>query len=103
MQPTLSAGYYISGKIKKALVIKYTMFFILGLIFLVFFWFLLSSFGAVYQNTQIFIFKNALISFAMVLCYPFFINIFPSIFRAISLGINANECMFNLSKFLQIL
>ena len=105
IQPTYSSAYNISQKEKRNLVIKYTIFFILGIIFLVFFWMLLSSFGAVYQNTQMFIFKNALISFSMSLCFPFIIIIFPSIFRICALNSKEknNECMFKLSKFLQIL
>jgi hypothetical protein len=105
IQPTYSLAYDISLKEKRNLVIKYTIFFILGIIFLVFFWMLLSSFGAVYQNTQIFIFKNALISFSMSLCFPFIIIIFPSIFRICALNSKEknNEYMFKLSKFLQIL
>ena len=103
IQPNLSLASDISYKEKKNLVIKYTIFFILGIIFLFFFWMLLSSFGAVFQNTQIFIFKNTLISFAISLFYPFFISIFPCIFRLYSISSKSNECMFNLSKFLQIL
>ena len=105
IQPTYSSAYDISLKERRNLVIKCTIFFILGIIFLVFFWMLLSSFGAVYQNTQMFIFKNALISFSMSLCFPFIIIIFPSIFRIYSLNSKEknNECMFKLSKFLQIL
>ena len=105
IQPTYSLAYDISLKEKRNLVIKYTIFFILGIIFLAFFWMLLSSFGAVYQNTQIFIFKNALISFSMSLCFPFIIIIFPAIFRICALNSNEknNEYMFKLSKFLQIL
>ena len=105
IQHTYPLAFNISLKERRNLVIKYTIFFILGIIFLIFFWMLLSSFGAVYQNTQIFIFKNALISFSMSLCYPFIIIIFPSIFRIYSLNSKEknNECMFKLSKFLQIL
>jgi hypothetical protein len=75
-QATYSNASYISEKERKNLVIKYSIFFIAGIVFLFFFWMLLSSFGAVYQNTQMFIFKNALISFAISLFFPFFINIF---------------------------
>ena len=105
IQPDLSRANDTAEKVKRNLVIKYIIFFILGIIFLIFFWMLLSSFGAVYQNTQIFIFKNALISFSMSLCYPFIIIIFPSIFRIYALNLKEknNECMFKLSKFLQIL
>ena len=104
-QQTLSLSYEISEQVKKNLIIKYTIFFILGLIFLVFFWVLLSAFGAVYQNTQIFIFENALISFAISLFYPLFINIFPSIFRmsALKSETKSQEGMYKLSMFLQIL
>ena len=102
-QSTPSLAYTISDKVKKNLIIKYIIFFILGLIFLVFFWILLSSFGAVDPNTQLFIFKNTLISFAMSFIYPFFINIFPSILRTYSLGSKNSECLYKVSKFLQIL
>ena len=104
-QITSSLANSISEKVRKNLIIKYIIFFILGLIFLIFFWMLLSSFGAVYPNTQMFIFKNTLISFAMSLVYPFFINILPSIFRMCSLNSKEknNECIYKLSKFLQVL
>ena len=104
-QATLSSVYDIADKSKKKLIIKYIIFFILGILFLGFFWVLLSSFSAVYQNTQIFIFKNTLISFAISICYPFLISILPSLFRIISLKTKTQnyECMFKLSKFLQIL
>ena len=104
-QIIISEAYNVSYSEKKCLVIKYTSFFISGLLFLGFFWLLLSSFGAVYQNTQIFIFKNALISFAISLCYPFFYNILPFIFRTCSLNSKEknSECLFKFSKFLQIL
>ena len=102
-QITPSLAYTISDKVKKNLILKYVIFFILGLLFLVFFWMLLSSFGAVYPNTQMFIFKNTLISFAMSLIYPFFINIFPCIFRMHALSSKNSECSYKISKFLQIL
>ena len=93
----------ISDKVKKNLVIKYVIFFILWLIFLGFFWMLLSSFGAVYPNTQIFIFKNTLISFAFGLVYPFFICLLPSALRMSSLnnGKKDSECMYKISNLIQ--
>ena len=102
-QPSLSLSYIASDKVKKNLVIKYAVFFILGLIFLVFFWMLLSSFGAVYTNTQMFIFKNTLVSFAMSLLYPFIISIFPSVLRICSLKSKNSEYIYKVSKYLQIL
>ena len=103
-QSSLSKAYYFSEKARKNLVIKYIIYFILGLGFLFLFWMLLSSFGAVYPNTQMFIFKNALISFAMALVYPFFIYIFPCVLRMCSLNSSQkdNECVYKISKLLQM-
>ena len=102
-QKTLEASNDIVPKVQKNLVIKYIIYFILGLIFLAFFWLLLSSFGAVYQNTQIIIFKNALISFGISLIYPIIFNIFPSIFRILSLNSESKDmdCMYSFSKIIQ--
>ena len=90
---------------KKMLKIKYTFFFILGLAFIGIVWLLISSFGAVYKNTQIFIFENALLSLAISLIYPFFINLLPCMFRSCSLNSKDKscECIYKFSKFLQIL
>ena len=104
-QITLSIAYRISDKEKKNMIIKYIIFFIAGILFLFFFWMLLSSFGAVYPNTQIFIFKNTLISFSLSMFYPFLFNIFPSLFRSCALNSKQKniECIYNFSKLLQVL
>ena len=102
-QPSLSIAYNIADKVKKNIVIKYIIFFILGLAFLIFFWMLLSSFGAVYPNTQMFIFKNTLMSFSMSLVFPFIFNTFPSLLRIYSLKSNNSECIYKVSKFLQMI
>ena len=101
-QPNYFKANEIIPTVKRNLTIKYIIFFILGIIILLFFWMLLSSFGAVYQNTQIIIIENTLISFSISFIYPFFINIFPCIFRMISLN-SKSECLYTFSKILQIL
>jgi hypothetical protein len=90
-------------KVKRNIVIKYIIFFVSGILFLVFFWYYLSSFGAVYQNSQFYLIKNTFISYAVSLIYPFIINILPAIFRNCSLNDkNQNkEILFKISKFLQ--
>ena len=102
-QNTIYLANIKAGKAKTCIKIKYFIFFVLGLLFLVLFWIILSSFGAVYQNTQIYIFENALISFSMSLIYPFFINILPCMFRipAIHSKNKDSECMYKISLFLQ--
>ena len=90
---------------KKNIILKYIIFFVSGTIILIFFWYYISSFGAVYQNTQIFIIKNTLISCLMSLIYPFIINFLPGIFRISALNDTQNkkECIFKFSKILQLI
>ena len=101
-QPSLNKAYFIVENTKKYLVIKYTLFFITGIIFLSIFWLFLSAFGAVYQNTQIIVFENALISFSISFIYPIFINVIPCCLRSFSLS-NKNHDLYDMSKFLQII
>ena len=104
-QKNLEESSNIVSKIKRNLVIKYIIYFISGLVFLVFFWLLLSSFGAVYQNTQIFIFENTLISFCISFFYPFIINFLPCIFRILALNSKSKnkECIYIFSYILQFI
>ena len=90
-------------KVKRCLIIKYILFFILSIFFLLFFWYYLSSFGAVFQNTQIYLIKNILISFGLSMIYPFAINILPSFIRIYSLKNMNRESLYKLSKFMQII
>jgi hypothetical protein len=102
---TYNDAYNIYEKEKKNLIIKYIFFFILGIIFLGIFWLFLSSFGAVYQNTQIVVFENTLISFSISLVYPIFFNFIPCIFRICSLSSKNKNlgAIYSFSKFLQII
>ena len=90
-------------RVLKCIKIKYICFYCLSLLFLFFFWYYLSSFGAVYQNTQIFLIKNIVISFSFSLLYPFIINIIPCLLRMYSLKNPNTECLFKCSKFIQII
>ena len=105
LQQSIEQAYDLQQKEKRNLIIKYSFFFILGIIFLGIFWLFLSSFGAVYQNTQIVVFENTLISFGISLVYPFFINVIPCIFRMCSLNSKNHELgfIYSLSKFFQII
>ena len=95
----------IISKITKTLVVKYICFYCIGFAFLLIFWYYLSSLGSVFQNTQYFIIKNALISIGISILYPFFINLIPAILRLISLkDKNENkEFLYKISKIIQIL
>ena len=96
-------AYDEADNIKRCLIIKYILFYIIGLTFIIIFWFYLSSFCAVYQNTQIFLIINTLISIAISFLYPFIINIIPTFIRKISLSNSKHECLYNINKYVQII
>ena len=90
-------------KIKRCIIIKYICFYTLSLIFLFFFWYSLSSFGAVFQNTQIYLIKNTMISFCFSLLYPFIINFIPAFLRFYSLKNSKRECIYKINRYIQLI
>ena len=90
-------------KIKKRITIKYICFYCLCLLFLFLFLYILSSFGAVYQNTQVYLIKNTLISFSFSLIYPFIINLIPGFLRIYSLKKSKRECIFKINYIIQLI
>ena len=102
-QPNLSNANILKKKTLKYMKIKFLIFFLLNLILLVIFWYYLTCWNAVYQNTQIYLIKNTLISFGISLIYPFIINIIPVILRKLSLKKGKRECLYKTSKIMQIL
>ena len=89
----------------KYIKIKYAIFFILNFILLGLFWYYLTCFNAIYENTQIDLIENTCISFGFSLVYPFIINIFPSIIRmcAIYSSNKNHDYLYKLSKIFQII
>ena len=101
-EKTAQKANHKADKIKKILIIKYICFFIVGLLFLLFLWYYLSSFGAVFQNSQVYLIKNTLISYGLALIYPFIINVIIGIFRIYSLGNSNRESIYNIVKIIQL-
>ena len=87
----------------KYLYIKFILFFIISFIFLLLFWYYLALFCAIYENTQIYLIKDCLISFGISMIYPFALYLIPGIFRIPSLKSNKREMMYKLSKIFQII
>ena len=85
--------------------LKFTGFYSFNFLLLFFFWYYLSCFCALYPNTQIHLIKDTLISFAISLLIPFFINLIPGIFRIPSLKSvkTKREGYYKFSKILQSL
>ena len=90
-------------KIKRCIIIKYILFYTLSIAFLFFFWYSLSSFGAVFQNTQKFLIMNTMISFCFSLIYPFIINLLPALLRLYSLKNSKRECIYKINRFIQFI
>ena len=92
-------------EIKKCLIIKFILFFLFNFLSLIFFWYYLGCFCAVYKNTQIHLIKDTLVSFSLSLLYPFGLCLLPGIFRikALNSKNQDKECMYNFSKLLQLI
>ena len=75
-------------KIFKVIKIKLIIFYIIIFVFLAFYWYLISSFCAVYKNTQIIYLKDFATSFCLGLLYPFIIQLFLAFLRMCSLRKN---------------
>ena len=94
-----------SKKLLKCLKIKFFFFFIFSFLFLALFWYYLSSFCAVYRNSQKYLIQNTIVSFGLSLIYPIGFNLIPGMFRIPSLkDENKNKkCIYDLSKIMQFL
>ena len=92
-----------ADKVEKRLIIKYIVYFIIGILIIIFFWLYISTFGAVYKNSQIILFENTLISISISFVYPFFISLITGVIRIISLkSENKNkDCVYKISQFMQ--
>ena len=91
----------LENKIK----IKFILYFVISSLFLFFFWYYLSVFGAVFRNTQVHLIKDTLVSFSLSLIYPFGIYLLPGLFRIPALSDEKKEskCLYKISKILQML
>ena len=92
-----------SESVKKCIFIKSLCFYISTSVLLLFFWYYLSCFSAIYKNTQLHLIKDTLISFGLSLIYPFGIYLIPGIFRISALRKSERKFMFKLSKILQFI
>ena len=86
---------------------KLVSFFVITFILFLFFWYFISAFCAVYQNTQKIYLRDSMISFATSLLDPFFIYGLTSLLRWISLTRLCRKkcccgCVFKISDFIPI-
>jgi hypothetical protein len=72
-------------KILKCVKTKITFFFIFTFLMFLFYWYAVTCFCAVYENTQNAFIKDSFSSFGLGLLYPFILYLIPSSLRILSL------------------
>ena len=92
-------------KIQKCLKIRFILFLLLTTILMLFFWYFISCFCAVYTNTQMILLKDTFVSFGLSMAYPFVINLFPGFFRIPALRAEKKDqkCLFKLGNIVAII
>ena len=89
----------------KYLYYKFMIFFILSFCLLLFIWYYISSFCAIYINTQIHLIKDTIISFGLSMIYPLGIYLLPGLFRipALRAPKRDKKFMYKFSKVIQLI
>ena len=84
---------------------KFIFYYIISTFFLLFSWYYLSMFCAIYRQTQYHLIKDTLISFGISLIYPFGLYLLPGMFRIPSLSNSRKKriYLYSISKLLQII
>ena len=91
-------------KILKCIRIKLCIYYVYTFIFFLLYWYLITSFCAVYNNTQKIFMKDSLTSFLGGIIYPFPLYIFPALLRILSLKPKKMNlsCLYKFSDFIPI-
>ena len=84
----------LSNDTEKFLKIKLAIFFIFSFLLMMFFWYYISCFCAVYKNTQMILIKDTLISFGLSMIYPFGLCLLPGFLRIPALKSKENNKKF---------
>ena len=94
-----------SKKIESNLKINLTIFFFISFIFMIFFWYFISCFCAIFPNTQIILIKDTTYTFILSSFYPFLINLIPGIFRISSLRSKKadKECLYKFGNIIALI
>jgi len=92
-------------KILRCIKLKFFGYFVFTTVFLVFFWYFVSAFCAVYKNTQIILFKDSFLSLFLSLLYPFGLYIVPSSLRIIALRDSKKslQCLYKSSDIIPLI
>ena len=72
---------------------------------MLFFWYFISCFCAVYKNTQMILISDTFVSFALSMIYPFGLNLLPGIFRIPALKAikKDKKCLYKISNLVALI
>ena len=93
-------------KIISIVIIKSYIFFFVSVIILCLIWVYIACFFLIFQNTQIYVIRNTLISFGVSMIAPFILYLIPSLFRKLSIKGNETKCshfFYMISTILQVI
>ena len=92
-----------SKSVEKCLKIKFILFFVFSFLLMLFFWYFITCFCAIYKNTQNILIEDTLISFGISMLYPFGISLLPGFFRIPALRNGNKQCLYKLSIYLSLI
>ena len=100
----LKESFNKSKEVQKFFSITYMIFFIFSFILLIFCWYFISCFCIVYNNTQIILIKDTLISYSFTLINPFGLSLIPGIFRIYALRAKNKDkiCLYKISLIIAL-
>ena len=94
-----------ANKILKNLKLKLIIFVVFSGILMILFTYFISCFCAVYENTQLILIEDTLISFGTSLIYPFGFKLLPGLFRIPALRAENKDkkCLYKISKIVNLI
>ena len=94
-----------SIKMLSCLKIQFLIFFTISLLFMLYFWYFISCFCAVYINTQKILFADTSISFGLSMLYPFGLNLLPGLMRIPALREKKKDkkCLYKMSTIVSLI
>ena len=99
---TFKESVIYADKVQNGIELKYFIYFNFGYIIIIFFWYYITCFCAIYANTQIILIKDTLYSFGISLFYPIGLYLIPGVFRmpAIRSKSKDKKCLYTVSALI---
>ena len=92
-----------SKSIRRCIIVNFLIFFIFCNILLLFFWYFITCFCAVYTNSQKALFKDTFLSFGLSMLYPFGLCLMPGWFRIPALRNKITPYKYKISLYIALI